>query len=121
MAFRSDYLDPPKSAPPHADYHLRMPTPALSAAEIHAALATLPGWTHDQAERKLRRAFRFKDFRSAFAFLTQVAFEAEARGHHPEIFNCWATVELKLNTHDAGGQVTRKDVDLARAVSGMAG
>ncbi len=97
------------------------PTPALSAADIHAALATLPGWAYDASACKLTRAWRFKDFRAAFAFLMQVAFEAEAQGHHPEIFNCWASVELKLNTHDAGGKVTQKDVDLARAVSGMAG
>lgn len=98
-----------------------MPTPALSAADITAALATLPGWSYDAAACKLTRTWRCKDFREAFAFLTRVAFEAEAQGHHPEIFNCWAAVELKLNTHDAGGQVTQKDVDLARAVSGIVG
>jgi 4a-hydroxytetrahydrobiopterin dehydratase len=97
-----------------------MPTPALSDADIASALASLPGWSYDAAERKLKRAWRFKDFREAFAFLTRVAFEAEAQGHHPEIFNCWASVELKLNTHDAGGKVTAKDVALAWAVSGMA-
>ncbi len=97
-----------------------MPNPALSDAQISAALATLPGWSHDSAAGKLTRAWRFADFREAFAFLTRVAFEAEAQGHHPEIFNCWAAVELKLNTHDAGGRVTQKDVALARAVSALA-
>jgi len=96
-----------------------MPIFILSAADIASALATLPGWSYDAAERKLKRSWKFKDFREAFAFLTRVAFEAEQLGHHPEIFNCWNAVELKLNTHDAGDKVTQKDVDLAKAVSGI--
>ena len=38
------------------------------------------------------------------------------RNHHPEIFNCYNRVEIGLNTHDAGGKVTQKDIDLARAI-----
>ena len=86
-------------------------TAALSGEEIEAALAGLPGW-HLQ-EDKIFKSYRFKDFREAMSFLLRVAFEAEALNHHPELFNVYNNVEVRLNTHDAGGKVTAKDIVLA--------
>ncbi len=67
-------------------------------------------------DNKLEKTFVFKDFVHAFAFLTQVAFEAEKQQHHPEIFNVYNKVTLKLQTHDAGNIVTEKDYSLAKAI-----
>lgn len=58
----------------------------------------------------------FKDFREAFAFMTEVAIVAEKMNHHPEWSNVWNKVSFKLNTHDAGGKVTQKDLDLATKI-----
>ena len=86
----------------------------LTAAEIEAALATLPGWT---VERKaLARSFKFGSFREAMSFMVRAAFEAEAMDHHPEWTNVFNRVDVRLNTHDAGGKVTAKDVELARRI-----
>jgi len=41
-----------------------------------------------------------------------VAYVAENINHHPDWFNVYNTVKVKLNTHDAKG-VTLKDVFLA--------
>ena len=41
--------------------------------------------------------------------------------HHPEWTNVYNRVEVRLNTHDAGGQVTAKDVELARRMENISG
>jgi 4a-hydroxytetrahydrobiopterin dehydratase len=71
-------------------------------------------WTEDN--NKLSKTFKFKDFQEAFAFMTRVAFLAEAQGHHPNWSNVYNTVVIELNTHDAGNIVTEKDHKLAKAI-----
>ena len=89
----------------------------LSEQAIDTALSDLPGWSRDGDS--ITKEYQFAHFQEAFGFLTRVAFTAEAAGHHPEIFNVYATVRLTLNTHDAGGKVTQKDLDLAQAIEGF--
>ncbi len=61
----------------------------------------------------LKKTFKFKNFSEAFAFMTRVAFIAEKMNHHPDWRNVYNTVEISLNTHDAGNVVTEKDRKLA--------
>lgn len=65
----------------------------------------------------LTASFRFKNFAEAFAFMTEVALHAEHQQHHPDWRNVWNTVDITLNTHDAGGIVTEKDQKLATTIS----
>jgi pterin-4a-carbinolamine dehydratase len=44
-----------------------------------------------------------------------------AVNHHPEWINVFKTVAVRLCTHDAGGKVTEKDVELARRLEKVAG
>jgi 4a-hydroxytetrahydrobiopterin dehydratase len=60
--------------------------------------------------------FKFKDFKQAFSFMTQIAFEAEKMDHHPEWTNVYNKVTIKLSTHDAGNIVTEKDLALAKKI-----
>jgi 4a-hydroxytetrahydrobiopterin dehydratase len=83
----------------------------LTKAKISAALADLPGWAFKRDA--LAKNFQFKDFRQAMGFMVRAAFEAEAMNHHPEWTNVYNCVAVRLNTHDAGGKVTTKDVELA--------
>ena len=64
-------------------------------------------------------SFEFKNFREAFAFMSEVAIEAEKMNHHPDWSNVWNRVSFKLNTHDAGGKVTEKDHALASKIDGI--
>ena len=64
----------------------------------------------------LYRKIEFKDFSEAFAFMTRVAMVAEKMNHHPRWTNVWNTVEIWLNTHDAGNSVTDKDRKLAQKI-----
>ena len=90
---------------------------ALSDDAIQSALSELPGWSF--ADDKLTKTYKLADFRAALAFIVRIGLEAEAANHHPELFNVYSTVTIALNTHDAGGKVTSKDVDLAKAIEGI--
>ncbi len=69
-----------------------------------------------EADNKLYRKFEFTDFSEAFAFMTRVALAAEKMNHHPLWTNVYNTVEIWLNTHDAGDIVTDKDRKLAAKI-----
>lgn len=71
-------------------------------------------WT--EQNNALTATFKFKNFMGAFAFMTEVAFHAEKMNHHPNWSNIWNTVDIQLNTHDAGNIVTEKDRKLAAAI-----
>jgi len=58
----------------------------------------------------------FKDFISAFSFLSKIALISEKLNHHPEIINVYNKVTIKLSTHDIGNKVSKKDYDLAKAI-----
>jgi len=69
-----------------------------------------------ETNNSLYRKFEFKDFSEAFAFMTRIALIAEKMNHHPRWTNVWNTVEVWLNTHDAGNTVTDKDRKLAQKI-----
>ena len=70
----------------------------------------------NEKDNQLQATFKFKDFSEAFSFMTEVAFHAEKMNHHPNWSNVWNTVEIALNTHDAGNTVTEKDHKLEKAI-----
>lgn len=86
----------------------------LSADQIAAATAALPRWSFERDA--LAKRFKFGSFREAMSFMVRVAFEAEEMNHHPEWTNVYNQVAIRLNTHDAGGKVTEKDVALAQRI-----
>ena len=69
-----------------------------------------------QKNSALVAAFQFKNFKEAFAFMTEVAAIAESMNHHPEWSNVYNRVEITLRTHDDGNIVTEKDFLLATAI-----
>jgi 4a-hydroxytetrahydrobiopterin dehydratase len=90
----------------------------LGDADVTQRLAALPGWTLKAG--KLHRELAFADFTQAFAFMTDVAREADALDHHPEWFNVYNRVVIDLATHDASG-ITTLDFELARRAEDLAG
>ena len=71
---------------------------------------------HADGTSNLVASFKFKDFVRAWGFMSQVAILAEKHNHHPNWSNVYNQVTIKLNTHDAGGLVTEKDHNLAKAI-----
>ncbi len=86
----------------------------LPRTKIAAALENLPGWKFRRDA--LAKTFKFGSFREAISFMVHAAFEADAMNHHPEWTNVYDRLSIRLSTHDAGGKVTAKDVELARRI-----
>ncbi|MBV8254433.1 MAG: 4a-hydroxytetrahydrobiopterin dehydratase [Chitinophaga sp.] len=70
----------------------------------------------EEKDNQLHRAFTFKDFREAFAFMTKVALLAEKMDHHPYWTNVYNKVDIYLNTHSAGYTVTDRDKKMAATI-----
>ncbi|MFA9429441.1 4a-hydroxytetrahydrobiopterin dehydratase [Egicoccus sp. AB-alg2] len=90
----------------------------LDAEAVDRGLAALDGWERD-GDAIVRR-LRFADFRAAIDFVGRVADLADAADHHPDLFNSYRRVEVRLTSHDAGG-ITRRDLDLAERIDGVVG
>ena len=89
----------------------------LSQMDIDEHLKDLPGWS--VIDEKLCKEFQFESFNQAFGFMTRAAMEIEKMNHHPEWFNVYNKISIKLTTHDAGG-ITKNDVDLAKILNSLA-
>ncbi|WP_378946787.1 4a-hydroxytetrahydrobiopterin dehydratase [Mesorhizobium sp. ANAO-SY3R2] len=92
----------------------------LAEAVLAEELSTLEGWTLAGDGLSISRSFVFKNFSEAFAFMTRTALAAEKLDHHPDWSNVYKTVDVKLNTHDAGG-LTELDFKLARRMNAYYG
>lgn len=91
----------------------------LTDDALRSALAGLDGWSLDDAGNGIQKTYQFADFNAAFGFMSRAALKAEQMNHHPEWFNVWNRVEVRLSTHDAGG-VTSLDIELAGFMDGIA-
>ena len=72
-------------------------------------------WSISADGLSIGRQIKFANFRSAFSFMTEIALVAEKMDHHPEWFNVYNKLDIKLTTHDAGG-VSEKDINLAKYI-----
>lgn len=90
---------------------------ALTETELEMALSDLEGW--EVKNSKLTKLFEFASFRDAMTFLMRLAFEVEEMNHHPEIENVYNKVRISLTTHDAGSEVTEKDIKLALQIENL--
>ena len=88
----------------------------LSEKDIQKKLEKLPNW--EFLENALETTLEFATFRDCFSIMTRIAFEVEAQNHHPEWFNVYNKLSIRLSTHDAGG-VTEKDFKLAHTIEGI--
>jgi 4a-hydroxytetrahydrobiopterin dehydratase len=89
----------------------------LSAEQLAAALAELPGWSGSTDE--ISRAVTAPSFLDGIRLVDAVAAAAEAADHHPDIDIRWRTVTFRLATHSAGG-VTEADLSMARSINTLA-
>lgn len=88
--------------------------PKLTSEQIDRQLLLLPTWRSEGG--LIVRDYVFGDFAEAMKFVNQVAVQAEAHRHHPDIDIRYNKVRLSLVSHDLGG-VTERDLDLAAALS----
>jgi 4a-hydroxytetrahydrobiopterin dehydratase len=89
-----------------------MPKP-LKAAEIKQHLKLLSGWS--LKKNALEKAFDFKDYYEAMAFVNATAWISHAANHHPDIELGYNKVKMRYSTHSAGG-ITASDFACAAKV-----
>tara|TARA_B100000767_G_scaffold158031_1_gene148482 strand:- start:466 stop:762 length:297 start_codon:yes stop_codon:yes gene_type:complete len=87
-------------------------TNKLSVKTRNESLLKLKGWKKTRGRDSIEKEFIFKDFISAFSWMTNISMLAEKMDHHPEWFNVYNKVNVTLSTHDAGG-ITQLDIKLA--------
>lgn len=85
----------------------------MSENQILEKMPHFGEWRYERS--LLARDIRFPDFTAAWAFMNHVAACADSLDHHPNWYNVYNLVQIRLSTHDAGG-VTEKDFELASLV-----
>ena len=85
----------------------RAGAPRLSADELAAHVATLPGWTN--AGDRIVKEYALANYYETMAFVNALAMIANREDHHPDLAVHYAKCEVTFATHDAGG-VTLNDV-----------
>ena len=84
----------------------------LTPEQIQERLITHPGWRLEEVW--LARDLQFADFTAAWQFMSHVADCAEQQDHHPNWYNVYSTVQIRLSSHDANG-ITERDFALVRS------
>ena len=86
---------------------------ALTAEQIKERLIPHPSWRLEDVW--LARDLKFADFEAAWQFMSHVADCAEQQDHHPNWYNVFSTVQIRLSSHDANG-ITERDFALAESI-----
>lgn len=90
------------------------PLTVLTGAEIDLRIqGALRHWRFDG--RFLSRSFRTGGWKASMMIANAIAHLAEAAWHHPELTVTYPAVEVRLETHDAGG-ITLRDIELAARI-----
>lgn len=77
--------------------------PTLNADEIREFHKSLKeGWEVID-NKKLKKTYKFKNFKEALEFTNKVGLLAEDEGHHPDIYLSWGKVVIELWTHKING------------------
>ena len=77
-------------------------------------LKQMEEWPKDPQGR-LSKVFTFKNYRTSFAFVSQVAMLAEKKNNHPEIILDYGKVTVSLISHDVQ-KITERDLELATQI-----
>lgn len=89
----------------------------LSTADVESRITQRPGWT--VKGDGLVRTYTFESFPDAIAFVTRLAFDAEAADHHPDLAVSYRKVTVTWSTHSEGG-ITDKDFEGTRQADAVA-
>ena len=82
-------------------------------------LSATPGWSLGSDGTNIVRAFKFRNFNDALAFVNRVGAIAEEEGHHPDLELGWGRVHISLSTHAIKG-LSENDFILAYKINQLA-
>jgi 4a-hydroxytetrahydrobiopterin dehydratase len=83
---------------------------------VPAYLQQVPGWECDG--NVLSRAFKFKNYYEALAFVNATAWVSHRENHHPDIELGFNKVTLRYSTHSVGG-LTENDFICAAKINAL--
>ena len=95
-------------------------TPPLPIEEKKRLLSQLGAeWELTHEASRLRRNFKFKNFKKALEFANEVGRLAEEDKHHPEIFLGWGHCDIEIWTHTNNNLVENDFILAARINEGF--
>ena len=77
--------------------------PAMTEAQASAYMERIEGWELADNGTWLKRQYKFKNWKQAYAFLSKVDAIAESEMHHPDVVFGWGYVNISLQTHKING------------------
>lgn len=90
--------------------------PPLPLEEKKKLLAGLhSAWALKENDSRIRRDFKFKNFKKALEFANAVGAIAESEKHHPEFFLGWGHCDIEIWTH-ANNNLVENDFILAAKI-----
>ena len=94
--------------------HNTQPVAVFTEAQIATRLPQeLPRWSFTNGH--LERVFKTAGWKASLMVVNAIGHLAEVAWHHPDLAVSYASVTVRLMTHDAGG-ITDKDFELARKI-----
>ena len=93
-------------------------TKPLIPEAVTRFMGQTPLWSFAGDSKSIFRNFKFRDFKGAMAFVSEVADIAEFEGHHPDIDIRWNKVLLTLSTHAIKG-LSENDFILASKIDAI--
>jgi len=89
----------------------------ISPEKAREYLSQLLGWELVEA-KKIRKEFKFSNFRQSLDFVNKVGSLAEEQQHHPDITIIYNKVSISLSTHTIGG-LSENDFIMAAKINGL--
>jgi 4a-hydroxytetrahydrobiopterin dehydratase len=77
--------------------------PPMERDEAERYLESVNGWELLDDATRIKKSFKFPDYRQTFDFVSKVAELAEQENHHPDIFFGYGTARVEIQTHKIGG------------------
>ena len=94
-------------------------TPPMAEEDEDRYLKEVQGWALlREGTHKLKKQFKFKDFKGSMDFVNRIAAIAEAEGHHPDIGIIYNRVNIELFTHNAKG-LSENDFIMASKIDAL--
>ena len=94
--------------------------PPLTRDEAQRLRQQAPDWELRDDARRIERAFRFRNFSEALAFVQRVGELAESEGHHPDVSFGWGHATVSLMTKKIKG-LHENDFIMAAKIGQLAG
>lgn len=88
----------------------------LELNDVRTALISLPNWRVEITPyENIVREWQGQSFRQVFELMTEIATVAEEMNHHPDWYNSFRRLTIRLTTHDVGG-LSNLDLEMAQKI-----